>query len=111
MSLPKKNRLNKGFFKKPQKKEGFFTSKNLTLKTFINTLSTQTFSVVVSSKELSRATERNLLKRRIKESIKIAIKNNKKPVKGVFYTKKGIEQLSFKELSKEIKDLIFLATK
>lgn len=62
------------------------------------------YTIVVSKKIVSGAVSRNLLKRRIREAIKsVSTKNSPK---GIFYTKKGIEKLSFQKIKSEISSLI-----
>ncbi|GEM_PF-6320274 len=56
--------------------------------------------VVVSKKIAKLATDRNKLKRQVRELFKNVSK------KGIVYTKKGITNLSFKELSADADELI-----
>lgn len=63
-----------------------------------------TYTVVVSKKVERNAVGRNKIKRRIREILKdISLPQN---TTIVVYSKKGITQLSFQELKKEIKAVI-----
>ncbi len=89
-------------------------SKHLTLK-IDNSL--ESFVIVISKKVARLSVKRNKLRRRIKEIIRVDIKNNPekynkcfgvanvKNIKGVIYTRKGASELSFEELKKEVLDL------
>ena len=59
-------------------------------------------SFVVSKKIAKQAVSRNFLKRRGRSIVKKLAYTNTKPFLGVFFFKKGSENLSFQELEEEI---------
>ncbi len=56
--------------------------------------------VIVSKKVLKKAVDRNKLKRRLREIFKDS------PTKGIIYTKKGIGDLTYKELKTESEEIL-----
>ena len=56
--------------------------------------------VIVSKKTLKKAVDRNKLKRRIREMFKDS------PTKGVVYTRKGVGELTYKELRAEVEKIL-----
>ncbi len=81
-------------------------SKHLTLK-IDNKL--ESFVIVISKKVAGLAVERNKLRRRIKEIIRLELKDKTSKqglgVGGTLYTRKGINNLTFDELKKEVLEL------
>jgi len=67
---------------------------------------TPKFSFVVSKKVAAKAVERNRIKRRGYEAINELLKKGFNKKSGVFFAKKGISKLTFKELKEEIKSLL-----
>jgi len=83
-------------------------SKHLTLK---QDTELKGLVIVVSKKVAKLATERNKLRRRIKEIIRLELKTNKETTRqdlvvGTLYTRKGITELDFSELKKEVVSLL-----
>lgn len=63
------------------------------------------FVIVVGKKVASLAVHRNKIRRRLREILQeVASKQS-----GTVYTKKGIDELTFKELKKEVSELIMSA--
>lgn len=61
---------------------------------------------VVSKKIEKKAVTRNLIKRRGKHAFKNLLKGSKEPFASIFYTKKGVSNISFIEFQKEIENLL-----
>ncbi len=76
------------------------------LKYLKNELGHRRFAVIVSTKISKKATERNLLKRRLRELLKVSSDKLPTSYDFVLYTKKGIQNLSFQELKKEFEKLL-----
>ncbi len=92
----------KQLFKAVNTLGGLFREKHITLKAIPSSLHTKErkgdVRVVVSKKVVTSAVSRNTIKRRVKDIIeRVAPK-----LHGVVYVKKGIEELSQKELTEEI---------
>lgn len=104
--LSKKQKVERSLFLF-LKKAKFFQSKNISLKVYYNnnTNNKTKFSFIVSKKVLNKANKRNLLKRR-GYFIVNGIKNIQKGVVCVFYFKKNINTLSYKEIKEEILNLL-----
>ncbi len=56
--------------------------------------------VIVGKKVIKKAVNRNLLKRRLREIFKDS------PTKGIVYARKGIENLTYKELKEQARQII-----
>ncbi len=99
--LSKKNRLTKkkdfeAVFKNSKTfKQGF-----LVLKTAKNNLGINRFGFVVSLKVSKKAVVRNRVKRRLRETVKLEIKNNNKKegIDAIFISLPEIERKSFSEI-------------
>lgn len=104
--IPKKNRLTSLFFKNPFKKGKNVDSVSFSLKYNKENKENYGVSVVISKKVASKATERNLLKRRFLS----VVFNNKNLLKQgysyVFYLKKDIKNTIFSDLEKEIRFIL-----
>ncbi len=104
--LPKANRLkkNKDFenvFKKGQSfKEAF-----LYLKIKKNNLESSRFGFVVSKKFSQKATERNKIKRRLRELVKVKLPKIKEGIDGVIIVMPGFKTDDFLELEKMVNKL------
>lgn len=61
-----------------------------------------TFAVVISKKVMAKASDRNKIKRRCYHILRDLAPTIKNSYKIVFFVKKGIKKLSFKELSENI---------
>ncbi len=75
-------------------------SQHLTFKTDTTINSSFMVVVIVGKKIIKKAVNRNLLKRRLREIFKDS------PTKGIVYTKKGIENLTYKELKEQAQQII-----
>ncbi|MCX6806560.1 MAG: ribonuclease P protein component [Candidatus Berkelbacteria bacterium] len=78
-------------------------SENITLRFFENHKQTSRFGFVVSKKAISKATKRNLIKRRSSEIVRNISDKIKSGYDYVLIFKKEIE---FQELEKEIKEIL-----
>ncbi len=73
--LPKANRLHKETdFKKVHQKGNFTRGKHLVLKVMPNNLKVSRFGIIVSNKTSPKPTIRNLIKRRLREIIRLELK-------------------------------------
>lgn len=69
--------------------------------------SKSTFAIVVSKKVASSAVARNKIKRKCYHALRDMVPKIKDSYKIVFFAKKGLEKLSFKELEENIYSLLF----
>lgn len=65
-----------------------------------------TFAIVVSKKVLKTAADRNKIKRRCYHVLRDLSPKIKNPYKIVFFVKKGVEKLSFAELTEQIRMIL-----
>jgi len=105
--LPKKNRLKKEevefIFKKGKTyKKGFLLLKIIEDKKELASL----FSVVVPKKVSKKAVERNKIKRKIRESLRKKLDKIKPGIKGLFIALPGAKEKNYKEIEKNIDELI-----
>jgi len=104
--LPPKNRLKKTDFDALGRfKKRIFVSENFTLRTYDSGFKPSRFAVVVSSKVLKKAVERNKKRRQIKGVI---IQNADNLLNGfavIIYLKKEGAKTNFKMLNKELSGL------
>ncbi len=105
--LPKKHRLKKKkSFDLVFKKGKVFFEKFLILKKLENNLKESRFGFVVSLKISKKAKERNKVKRRLREVIKNKLSQIKTGYDIIFLSKKGIEEIDFREIKEIIEKLL-----
>jgi ribonuclease P protein component len=96
--FPKKKRINKELFKEIIKTGVVFSSSLFTFK-YINTSNQPRYTFVVPKNVLSKAVDRNKLKRRGFNVLKdFVIKKNQ----GIFFYKKGANKASLQEIKDNI---------
>ncbi len=104
--LPKRNRLKKNKdFENVFKKGQGFKEDFLYLKIKENNLKSSRFGFVVSKKFSQKATERNKIKRRLRELVKAKLPKIKEGIDGVITTMPGLRIIDFWELEKIINKL------
>lgn len=101
--LSKKFRLHKKsdfdeFSKSPNK----FYSNNFVLRFIKNNDNISCFAVVVSKKISLKAVIRNKIRRRIYEIIRLNMNNFKKGFNVIVFVKKGVLEIEYQELEKEL---------
>lgn len=105
--FPKKQRITKkDEFNLIYKKGQSFYLKTLSIRILKNNFKIRRFAVIVSTKISKKAISRNKVKRQIKSILRQEQKKFPLSVDIVVYTKKGVENLTFKELKKIIIYLI-----
>jgi ribonuclease P protein component len=82
----------------------FYQTPNLSLRVQNNPISR--IHIIISKNTIKKSTNRNLIKRRIKSSIKETLNTPLKNKTLFFYIKKGIEKKKYKEIKEEIKTLL-----
>lgn len=87
---------------KGKKIEGDF----LVLKFLRNSLDVTRIGFVVSQKVSKKASSRNKIKRRLRETIKINLPNLKPGYDLIFFTKKGIIEKDFWEIKKVVEQIL-----
>lgn len=108
--LPKKNRLLKKEFQEVFKKGKGINYPPLFLKFLKNRSKEKKFSVLVSKKISKKATQRNKIKRRLRELIRIKLERIKEGIKGILITQPGIEKKNFHQIE-EILEKLFKKAK
>ena len=78
----------------------------LTIKIVKNNLTHPRFGFIVSKKISKRAVQRNKLKRRLREIVRLNLPLIKKNVDVVFFTKSSLLSLNFPALKKEVLTLL-----
>jgi len=105
--LSKENRLKKSKDVKQVLKQGAGRkSRFLFLKFQKKESGLPRFGFIVSKKVSNKAVVRNKVKRRLRESVRIFIKEVQKPADCVFIAFSGIEQRSFQEIKSEVEGLL-----
>ncbi|MEA3453145.1 MAG: ribonuclease P protein component [Patescibacteria group bacterium] len=106
--LPLKHRLKKRKdFERAHKEGKGFKQDFLFLKVIENKLENTRIGIVVSTKIAKKATERNLIKRRIREIMRKRLEEIKPGLDIVIITLKGInKETSFKEIEEVIDKLL-----
>lgn len=103
--LSKKRRIPKRFFQEKRKFKQY-SSQFLSAKIFEVEKSLDTrFAVVVSKKIYQKAVQRNKLKRQIHQMIQDLYPKTKKGTYVVLYPLPGVENLSYREVEEEVKDI------
>lgn len=109
--LLKENRLKKNKdFKKVFKEGKGFKEDFLVLKKAKNNLKISRFGFVVSKTFFKKATLRNKIKRKLRESVRIKLNEIKKGIDGVVIASPGLETKDFREI-KEIVNKLFKKAK
>ncbi len=105
--ITKKTDFDKFFGSEFKKAKGYSASSNhLILKSLKNDLDISRFAFVISTKIDKRATKRNLVKRRLREIFRLNLNKFKQGYDILIITKKGIVDLSFNDLEKEVDSLL-----
>ena len=101
--LAKKYRLTrqKDFDNVFKKGRSFFV-KEVGIKVLKNDLGYPRFGFVVSNKIAKKATERNKIKRRLREVIRLKLPKVKVGVDGVVVARAGIEKLEYQDIERRI---------
>ena len=103
----KKNRLNKkSDFDWVFKKGRSFYTKKLGIKTLKNNLEDSRFGIIVSTKVAKKAVKRNLLKRRIREALRLRLERIKKGCDFMVIALPGSAELKYNEVEKEIEQIL-----
>jgi len=84
----------------------FINSPCLILRYKISKTPEKRFTIVISKNIIKKATNRNLLRRRVYSIIQKNLTSVKNGVFGIFLAKKGVEKLKFIELKEEIIGLL-----
>ena len=109
--LPKENRLKKNKdFEKVFKEGKGFKEDFLVLKKVKNNLKISRFGFVAKKTFFKKATLRNKIKRRLRESVRIKLNKIKKGIDGVLIANPGLETRDFREI-KEILNKLFKKAK
>jgi len=96
------------FFGSSFKKNKGYSAKsdNLLVKSLRNNLDISRFAFVISTKVDKRATKRNLVKRQLREIVRLRLKKIKPGFDLVFIAQKGIIEKDYKELEKQVEFLL-----
>jgi len=101
--LKKNHRLKRIYFEEIFKSGKILHSPNFIIRVLpAKSWDDVAFSVVVSKKVVQRAVLRNSNKRRVYNSLKIALESLEKPYKGAIVLKKDIRNISPKSISDEL---------
>jgi len=104
--LPKENRLKKNKdFKKVFKEGKGFKENFLLLKKAKNNLEISRFGFVVSKTFFKKATLRNKIKRKLRESVRIKLNEIEKGIDAVIIVKGGLQTKDFGEIEETINRL------
>ncbi|HXK40463.1 MAG TPA: ribonuclease P protein component [Candidatus Paceibacterota bacterium] len=102
--LPKRRRLTRHNFPSRSRTGSVFHTKHLTLRVTPSSVSGFRVSVVVSKKTARRAVDRNLVKRRVYDSV--ARSPESPSASYVFFAKAGASVIPFRELNEEVGELL-----
>ena len=101
--IAKKFRLHKkSDFDELSKSPNKFYSNNFVLRFIKNNKNISCFAVVVSKKISLKAVIRNKIRRRIYEIIRLNMDNFKKGFNIIIFVKKGVLEIEYQELEKEL---------
>ena len=104
--LPKNRRVSRHIFQEVVKKGQWAESPRLSLRFFYDPKRQKSvFAVSVSAKVLKTAVKRNLFKRRVRYILRELMPKVSPGIAGVFFLKKGAQNVSFEELKS---DTLFL---
>ncbi len=104
--LPKINRLTKERDFNQIHKFGIFVGENfLAIKFKKNNLDISRFGFLVGTKISKKAVQRNLIKRRLRESVKSKLNKIKPGYDIVFFTKPEIVNKSYSEINKAVENV------
>jgi len=105
--ITKKQDFDKFFGREFKKERGYSAvSDHLILKSLKNGLEISRFAFVVSTKVDKRAIKRNLIKRRLREIIRLRLKKIRPGYDILLIAKKEILDLKYDELEKEVEMLL-----
>ncbi len=105
--ITKKRDFDRFFGASFKKEKGYsVSSKHLVLKSLRNDLTISRFAFVISVKIDKRATKRNLVKRRLREIIRLRLPKTKPGYDILIIAQKGILDLSYKEIEEELLSLL-----
>jgi ribonuclease P protein component len=105
--LPRKRRVTRKLFPHVMKQGVLFHSPFTTLRLLKKAAGTESrFSVVVSKQVAQAAVKRNLIKRRVLAIIHTRVKRITPGFDGVFFAKKEILALSFKQIEEVVDSLL-----
>lgn len=93
-------------FSRVYRKGKYFSGKYLTINVLENIYATNRIGISVSKKAFKSSVKRNLYRRRIKEILRREVFNLKQGYDMVFVVKKDQEIPSYREIEKEIIDLL-----
>ncbi len=101
--LPKQRRLTKTRdFENVHHKGKFIGEKFLGIKFLRNNLSVSRFGFLVGLKISKKSTKRNQVKRRLRESIRLKLKQIKSGFDIIVFTKPGITEKTYQEIDKVV---------
>ena len=80
----------------------YFFVKDLGIKFIKNNLDYPRFACIVSNKISKKAVERNRIKRRLREIIRLAIPNLPQDIDLVVFTRQSIKEIDYQEMEKQI---------
>ena len=101
--LARQNRLNKTRdFERVFKGGRPYYTKKIGIKALKNKLSVSRFGIVVSTKVAKKATKRNLLKRQLREIIRLRVLKIKQGYDFMIIALPGLSGLNYRELEKEV---------
>lgn len=78
----------------------------LFLKVINNDLDSNRFGFIVSKKVSKKAVERNLIKRRLREIVRLSPLDNREKIDGVFIASPLIKEKTFQEIKEEVNSLL-----
>lgn len=105
--ITKKRDFDRFFGAQFKKNNGYSAvSENLIIKSLKNELDISRFAFVVSTKVDKRATKRNLVKRRLREIIRLRLKKIRPGYDVLIIAKKGVVDRNYQELEKQIEFLL-----
>lgn len=101
--LPKLNRLSKSKeIEKVYKNGKSFFSKTLGVKVLKNGLEESRFAIVIGLKVSKKAVKRNLVKRQLREILRLNLEKIKLGFDVMLIARPGILEMDYKELEKEV---------
>lgn len=105
--LPTSNRLvKKKDFDQIHKKGRFVGENFLAIKFLKNNLTVSRFGFLVGTKISKKAVQRNLIKRRLRESVRLKLDAINSGYDIVFFTKPEIEGKSYEEINKAVENIL-----